>query len=146
MRKLYRRARRRGIVRETAKALTAYFCRVLRRPRHIGTRCRYIASNHRHEVCNMQESKQLDSLIQDVEELIATLHDDQSPHVQELKDRVQEAVDSLEARRKSATRRIRRYAASVDRYITGYPRLGFATGVVVGGLIVYMAGLFSPRD
>jgi ElaB/YqjD/DUF883 family membrane-anchored ribosome-binding protein len=94
----------------------------------------------------MQESKQLDSLIRDVEELIATLADDQSPHVQELKDRVQEAVDSLEARRKSATRRIRRYAASVDRYITGYPRLGFATGVVVGGLIVYMAGLFSPRD
>jgi ElaB/YqjD/DUF883 family membrane-anchored ribosome-binding protein len=94
----------------------------------------------------MKDSKQLDSLIHDVEELIATLADDQSPHVQELKDRVQDAVDSLQARRKSATRRIRRYAASVDRYITGYPRLGFATGVVVGGLIVYMAGLFSPRD
>jgi ElaB/YqjD/DUF883 family membrane-anchored ribosome-binding protein len=94
----------------------------------------------------MKDSKQLDSLIRDVEELIATLADDQSPHVRELKHRVQDAVDSLEAQRRSATRRIRRYAASVDHYITGYPRLGFATGVVVGGLIVYMAGLFSPKD
>jgi ElaB/YqjD/DUF883 family membrane-anchored ribosome-binding protein len=94
----------------------------------------------------MKDSKQLDSLIQDVEELIATLADDQAPQVLELKRRVQDAVDSLEAQRKSASRRIRHYAASVDRYITGYPRLGFATGVVVGGLIVYAAGLFSPKD
>jgi ElaB/YqjD/DUF883 family membrane-anchored ribosome-binding protein len=94
----------------------------------------------------MKDSKQLDSLIQDVEELIATLADDQSPEVRELKRRVRQAVDSLEAQRQSAARRIRRYAASVDRYITGYPRLGFATGVVVGGLIVYVAGLFSPKD
>jgi ElaB/YqjD/DUF883 family membrane-anchored ribosome-binding protein len=95
---------------------------------------------------HMKESKQLDALIQDVDELLDTLADDRSPHVQELKRRVQDAVDSLDAQRKSATRRIRHYAASVDRYITGYPRLGFATGVVVGGLIVYMAGLFSPKD
>jgi ElaB/YqjD/DUF883 family membrane-anchored ribosome-binding protein len=94
----------------------------------------------------MKDSKQLDSLIRDVEELLASLAGEQSPHVREVKDRVQDAVDSLEAQRKSATRRIRRYAASVDRYITGYPRLGFATGVVVGGLIVYAAGLFSPKD
>jgi ElaB/YqjD/DUF883 family membrane-anchored ribosome-binding protein len=94
----------------------------------------------------MKESKQLDSLVQNVEELIATLGDDQSPHVQELKHRVQGAVDSLDAQRESATRRIRRYAASIDRYITSYPRLGFVTGVVVGGLIVHVAGLFSPKD
>ena len=94
----------------------------------------------------MKDSRQLDSLIQDVEELIATLADEQSPEVRELKNRVRDAVDSLEAQRTSAARRIRRYAASVDRYITGYPRLGFATGVVVGGLIVYAAGLFSPKD
>ncbi len=94
----------------------------------------------------MQDSKQLDSLVRDVEELIATLADDPSPQVRELKRRVQDAVDSLEVQRKSASRRIRRYAASVDRYITGFPRLGFATGVVVGGVIVYLAGLFSPKD
>ncbi len=94
----------------------------------------------------MKDSKQLDSLIQNVEELMQNLAGDQSPHVQELKGRVQDAVDSLEAQRKSAARRMRRYAASVDRYITGYPRLGFATGVVVGGLIVYMVGLFSPKE
>jgi ElaB/YqjD/DUF883 family membrane-anchored ribosome-binding protein len=94
----------------------------------------------------MKDSKQLDSLIRDVEELIASLADEQSPEVRALKSRVQDAVDSLEAQRKSAARRIRRYAASVDRYIVGYPRLGFATGVVVGGLIVYAAGLLSPKD
>jgi ElaB/YqjD/DUF883 family membrane-anchored ribosome-binding protein len=94
----------------------------------------------------MKDSELLDTLIQDVEELIATLADDRSPQVQELKGRVQDAVLAFEAQRKSATRRIRRYAASVDRYITGYPRLGFATGVAVGGLMVYMAGLLSPRE
>jgi ElaB/YqjD/DUF883 family membrane-anchored ribosome-binding protein len=94
----------------------------------------------------MKDFKQLDALIQNVEELITALADDQSPRVQDLKHRVQDTVDSLESQRKSATRRIRRYAASLDGYITGYPRLGFATGVVVGGLIVYMAGLFSPKD
>jgi ElaB/YqjD/DUF883 family membrane-anchored ribosome-binding protein len=93
----------------------------------------------------MKDSKELESLIQDVEELIASLADDESPQVLELKNRVQDAVDSLEARQRSAVRRIRRYAASVDRYITGYPRLGFATGVVIGGLIVYAAGLFNRR-
>jgi ElaB/YqjD/DUF883 family membrane-anchored ribosome-binding protein len=94
----------------------------------------------------MKDSKELDSLIQDVEELIATLGNGQSPEVRELRRRVEDALDSLETQRKSTTRRIRRYAASVDRYITGYPRLGFATGVMVGGLIVYMAGLLSPKD
>ncbi|MGA2398082.1 MAG: hypothetical protein ABSG30_08495 [Steroidobacteraceae bacterium] len=94
----------------------------------------------------MKESRQIDSLIRDVEELICTLGQDQSPQVRELSSRAQASIDSLEAQRKSATRRIRRYAASVDRYITGYPRLGFATGVIVGGLIVYAAGLFGPKD
>jgi hypothetical protein len=78
--------------------------------------------------------------------LISTLADDQSPRVEELKHRVQDTVASLEAQRKSTSRRIRRYATSLDGYITGYPRLGFVTGVVVGGLIVYVAGLLSPRD
>jgi ElaB/YqjD/DUF883 family membrane-anchored ribosome-binding protein len=94
----------------------------------------------------MKDFKQLDALIQNVEELIATLADDQSPRVQDLKRRVQDTVDSVEAQRKSTTRRVRRYAASLDDYITGYPRLGFATGLVVGGLIVYLAGLVSPKD
>jgi ElaB/YqjD/DUF883 family membrane-anchored ribosome-binding protein len=94
----------------------------------------------------MKDSGSLDSLMQDVEELLGTLGDEPSPHVQELKRRVESAIDLLQAQRESATRRIRRYAASVDRYITGYPRLGFATGVVVGGLIVYMAGLLRTNE
>ena len=47
----------------------------------------------------MKDSKELDSLIQDVEELIATLGNGQSPEVRELRRRVQEALDSLEAQR-----------------------------------------------
>ena len=53
----------------------------------------------------MKDSKQLDSLIRDVEELIDTLGDDQSSEVRELRQRVRDAVDSLEEKRKSATRR-----------------------------------------
>ena len=94
----------------------------------------------------MKDSKELDSLIHDVEELIATLGNGQSPEVRELRRRVEDTLDSLEAQRTSATQRIRRYAASVDRYITDYPRLGFATGLMVGGLIVYIAGMLSPKD
>ncbi len=94
----------------------------------------------------MKDSKQLKVLIQEVEELIATLGDDQSPEVRELRSRVLDTLNSLELQRKSAARRIRRYAASVDRYITGYPRLGFATGLIVGGLVVYTTGLLTPND
>jgi hypothetical protein len=33
----------------------------------------------------------------------------------------------------------------VDDYITGFPRLGFLTGVLVGGMIVYVRGLTSSK-
>jgi ElaB/YqjD/DUF883 family membrane-anchored ribosome-binding protein len=94
----------------------------------------------------MTDSRAVNELIQDVEELLATLGDAPSAHIQELKDRVRDAIDALTEHRDGVTRRLRRYASSLDRYITGYPRLGFATGVAVGGVIVYLAGLLSPRE
>jgi hypothetical protein len=37
--------------------------------------------------------------------------------------------------------RLGRYARSVDNYVTGYPRLGFLTGVMLAGGLAYMVGL-----
>jgi hypothetical protein len=41
--------------------------------------------------------------------------------------------------------RIGHYAGSVDNFITGFPRLGFLTGILVGGIIVYVRGLTSSK-
>jgi hypothetical protein len=36
-------------------------------------------------------------------------------------------------------------SASLDRYVTGYPRLGFVTGLLLGGAIVHLAGLLRVK-
>jgi ElaB/YqjD/DUF883 family membrane-anchored ribosome-binding protein len=91
----------------------------------------------------MNRAQNIDTLVSDVEELLAALSDYEEPAIQELRGRVENAIDSTK-HATSAAARIGRYAAALDDYIAGYPRLGFLTGVLVGGLIVYAAGLFGP--
>jgi ElaB/YqjD/DUF883 family membrane-anchored ribosome-binding protein len=104
----------------------------------------------------MKRSQNLNKLVDDVEELLATLREDQQPEIKELCGRIEDAIESTKdartaqhdaraARRARATARIGRYAASVDNYITGYPRLGFITGVLVGGAVVHMARRLTPQ-
>lgn len=93
----------------------------------------------------MKRVKSLNSLINDVEELLAELQDEHAPEVQELRDRVEDSI--VAARRvirqqgKSVTARVGHYAKSADRYITDYPRLAFLSGAVIFGAIGYLAGL-----
>ena len=98
----------------------------------------------------MQRERRLKNLMNDVEELLDELRTETNPEIQELRRRIEDAIGdtnrAIAGQGPSAAARIGQYASSVDGYITGYPRLGFATGVVVGGLIVYAAGLFSPKD
>ena len=94
----------------------------------------------------MKRSESLDTLICDVEELLAALSNVQQPAIKELRGRIENEIDSAKRAGAGASARIGRYAKSVDNYITGYPRLGFLTGLVVGGLIVYGAGLFSSNE
>ena len=94
----------------------------------------------------MKQAPNLETLVNDVEELLAQLNEEDQPATKELRDRIEDAIDSMRHVRESATRRIGRYATSVDNYITGYPRLGFITGLVLGGLIVYAAGLVGSEE
>lgn len=93
----------------------------------------------------MNRAQNVDALVSDVEELLAALSDYRQPDIQELRGRVEDAIESTKHNGTSAAARIGRYAAAVDNYISGYPRLGFLTGVIVGGLIVYTAGLFGSE-
>jgi ElaB/YqjD/DUF883 family membrane-anchored ribosome-binding protein len=83
----------------------------------------------------MNQSRHLNELINDVEELLAELSDEHSPQIDELRDRIKDAIGSV----RPAAARVRRYAGAVDDYITGYPRLGFLTGLLIGGLIIHVA-------
>jgi ElaB/YqjD/DUF883 family membrane-anchored ribosome-binding protein len=83
----------------------------------------------------MNQSRRLSDLINDVEELLAELSDEHGPQIDELRNRITDTIGSV----RPAVARVRRYAGAVDDYITGYPRLGFLTGLLIGGVIVYVA-------
>ena len=94
----------------------------------------------------MKQTQNIKSLVNDVEELLSHLSEDDQPAIQELRARIKDAIDSTKQTRKSASRPMRRYAMSIDNYITGYPRMGFITGLVLGGLIVYTASFFGSEE
>jgi ElaB/YqjD/DUF883 family membrane-anchored ribosome-binding protein len=93
----------------------------------------------------MNPSRTLNKLVNDVEELLAELSDEHDPQIDELRNRVAETIGSakraIASQRAGVVARIGRYAGSVDDYITGYPRLGFLTGILIGGMMVYVGGL-----
>lgn len=92
----------------------------------------------------MKRAQAFETLVDDVKELLTTISDEQQPAIKELRGRIEDAINSTT--RKSASAHIGHYAKAVDRYITGYPRLGFLTGLVIGGLIVYAAGFFGSEE
>jgi hypothetical protein len=90
----------------------------------------------------MNQSRHLNELINDVEELLAELSDGHSPQIDELCNRIKDTIGSV----RPAVARVRRYAGAVDDYITGYPRLGFLTGLLLGGVIVHVAAHIRPKN
>jgi ElaB/YqjD/DUF883 family membrane-anchored ribosome-binding protein len=97
----------------------------------------------------MNPSRTLDKLVIEVEDLLAELSDDHGPQMDELRVRVAQTIGSakraIASQRTSVVTRIGHYAGSVDDYITGFPRLGFLTGILVGGMIMYVRGLTSSK-
>jgi len=92
----------------------------------------------------MKARKSVNALADEVEELLAALERHScSAEVDETSARVQDALDSARhaLKRPSVPVRLGRYARSVDNYVTGYPRLGFLTGVMLAGGLAYMVGL-----
>jgi ElaB/YqjD/DUF883 family membrane-anchored ribosome-binding protein len=90
----------------------------------------------------MNKSRRLNELIKDVEELLANLSDEHGPQIDELRNRIKDTIGSV----RPAASRVRRYAGAVDNYITGYPRLGFLTGLLIGGAIVYVAAHTRSKE
>ena len=93
----------------------------------------------------MTPSRTLNNLISDVEELLAELGSEHGPHIDELRMRVAETIGSakraIASQRTGVVARIGHYAGAADDYITAFPRLGFLTGILLGGMIVYVKGL-----
>jgi ElaB/YqjD/DUF883 family membrane-anchored ribosome-binding protein len=95
----------------------------------------------------MKAEKQINALTAQVDELLALLERHRSPEIDPLRSRIADTLDSTKrALKPSVPARLGRYALSLDRYVTGYPRLGFVTGMLVGGTIVYLAGLVRPSE
>ena len=91
----------------------------------------------------MKRMNTLTKLVNDVEELLGELKEEHGPEVQELRARVEEALDATRhalRQQSTATARIGRYASSVDGYIHDYPRVAFLTGACIFGTIGYLAG------
>jgi hypothetical protein len=93
----------------------------------------------------MKAQKSINALADQVEELLAVLRRHPSPDIDidDVSVRVQDALDSAKRaiKRPSFPVRLGKYANSVDHYVTGYPRLGFLTGIMLGGAIVRLASL-----
>jgi ElaB/YqjD/DUF883 family membrane-anchored ribosome-binding protein len=96
----------------------------------------------------MKSEKALQSLTDQVRELLTLLESCPTPDITQLRSRIEDTLDSADRAyyRSSVRARLGRYATSVDHYVTRYPRLGFLTGIAVGGALVYLGGLFRPRE
>jgi ElaB/YqjD/DUF883 family membrane-anchored ribosome-binding protein len=95
----------------------------------------------------MKRVKTLNRLVADVEELLDELKDEHGPEVQELRNRVEEALDAtkhaIRQQGDNAAARLGRYASSVDGYINDYPRLAFLTGACLFGTVGYLVGTMA---
>lgn len=96
----------------------------------------------------MKAEKSINALTDQVEELLGLLEMHPSPDIDAIRYRIEDALDSVRVAvaRSHTGARIRRYASSIDRYVTGYPRLGFLTGALLGAGVVYLSGLRRPDE
>jgi len=91
----------------------------------------------------MENAAKLDELIDGAEELLIKLADAGNPEIQQLRDRVDQAIG--DARRALAERdkdsvRLRDIVNTIDDTIRDYPWLAVATGVLVAGTVGFIAG------
>jgi ElaB/YqjD/DUF883 family membrane-anchored ribosome-binding protein len=94
--------------------------------------------------------RQFQQLITDVEELLARLDDEHGPQFDKLRDRIEatmsQAKDALTKQGNSTAAQVRQYAGIADDYITGYPRAAFASGILIGAVLGFLAASARSRD
>lgn len=96
-------------------------------------------STRKHSVNNPRQFQQL---VTDVEELLASLDDEHSPRFGELRDRleatVSQAKSALGTHGSATASKLRDYAGMANDYIIGYPRTAFASGILIGTVIGFL--------
>jgi ElaB/YqjD/DUF883 family membrane-anchored ribosome-binding protein len=96
----------------------------------------------------MTSENAIHTLTDQVRELLTLLESCPTPDISHLRSRIEDTLDSAERAfdRSSVRARLGRYATSVDNYVTGYPRLGFLTGIALGAALAHVASAFRSRD
>jgi len=109
----------------------------------------YTRGGPQRSVLHMRAARRFQQLITDVEELLARLDDEHGAQLDELRGRIEttmsQAKASLAKRGKTAAQ-VRQYAGIADDYITGYPRTAFASGILIGALLGFLAASARSSD
>ena len=98
----------------------------------------------------MRTARNLNRLVTDVEELLARLDDEHGPQLDELRSRVEKTLSQAKAvltkRGKASAAQVRQYAGMADDYITAYPRMAFASGILIGAVVGFIAASARSSD
>lgn len=94
----------------------------------------------------LETPRRFQQLITDVEELLARLDDEHSPQLDQLRNRIEATVSTLNRHSQSTAAQVRHYAGMADDYITGYPRTAFASGILIGGLLGFLLASARSSD
>ena len=90
----------------------------------------------------MESARKLQTLVDDVEELLERMDDEHSPQLDQLRRRVEstmtQAKRALQTQGRSTAAQVRHYAGMADDYITGYPRAAFASGILIGAALGFL--------
>jgi ElaB/YqjD/DUF883 family membrane-anchored ribosome-binding protein len=106
--------------------------------------------NDRNEKAPLNTPQKFQQLITDVEELLARLDDEHGPQLDKLRGRIEatmsQAKAALTKQGNSTAAQVRQYAGMADDYITGYPRTAFASGIVIGAVLGFLAATARSGD
>lgn len=98
----------------------------------------------------MNAPPKISQLITDVEELLARLDDEHGPQFDELRERVEKTLTHAKAalakQGKTTAAQVRQYAGMANDYITGYPRTAFASGILLGAVLGFLAATARSRE
>lgn len=98
----------------------------------------------------MRAPQKFQQLVDDVEELLARLDDEHGPQLDQLRGRVETTMSQAKAvlgrHGKTTAAQVGQYAGLADDYITGYPRAAFASGILIGAVLGFLAASARSGD
>jgi ElaB/YqjD/DUF883 family membrane-anchored ribosome-binding protein len=98
----------------------------------------------------LEAQRQFQQLLADVEELLERLDDEHSPQLDKMRAQVEATISEVKAalkrRGEGTAQQVRRYAGLADDYITGYPRIAFASGILLGAALGFLIASLRSDD